>query len=336
MSAPQPASNADQEMDLTDIFALFQRTFYKFLALCFKAVDFIVKFWWIILLLIIAGATFGYFTKGKPSYLSVVVVQSNFDSQAYLYNAIQQFDDNLSEKDNVFLKSVGLPIEDTPIKGVKIRPVIDVMGLVEDLKVSDRTFGTIIKELEVSDDEELFASDRFYTNYKYHKLIIDLKSEEGKREIIKIIDYVNKKPFIQKIKEERTKNIQERIHQNELLIVQSDGLIESYTKSADLSRQIANDKLSFFSNSNNLNVNGILTFKNTLAIETEKLKNDLAESMDAVVVISDLQTSEKESFKDRKEIIYPVLFVFIFLALAAIRYAYISLRRTVEEQNLLN
>ena len=336
MSAPQPASNADQEMDLTDIFALFQRTFYKFLALCFKAVDFIFKFWWIILLLIVAGATLGYFTKGKPSYRSVVVVQSNFDSQAYLYNAIQQFDDNLSEKDNVFLKSVGLPIEDTPIKRVEIRPVIDVMGLVEELKVSDRTFGTIIKELEVSDDEELFASDRFYTNYKYHKLIIDLRSEEGKKEISKIIDYVNNKPFIQRIKKERTKNTQERIDQNELLIVQSDELIESYTTSADLSKQITNDKLSFFNNTNNLNVNGILTFKNTLAIETEKLKNDLAESMDAVVVISDLQTSEKESFKDRKEIIYPVLFVFIFLVLAGIRYTYISLRRTVEEQNLLN
>lgn len=336
MSAPQPASNADQEMDLTDIFALFQRTFYKFLTLCFKAVDFIVKSWWIILLLIIAGAVSGFFSKGKPSYRSILVVQSNFDSQAYLYNAIQQFDNNLSEKDTLFLKSLELPTKDSPIKGVKIRPVIDVMGLVEDLKVSDRTFGTIIKELEVSDDEELFASDRFYTNYKYHKLIIDLRTEDGKREISKIIDYVNKNPFIQKIKEERTKNIQERIYQNERLIVQSDGLIESYTKSADLSKQIANDKLSFFSNSNNLNVNGILTFKNTLAIETEKLKNELVESMDAVVVISDLQTAERESFKDRKEIIYPILLVFIFLILAAIRYTYISLRRTVEEQNLLN
>lgn len=336
MSAPQPASNADQEMDLTDIFALFQRLFYKFLALCFKAVDFVFKFWWIILLLIIAGATLGFFTKGKPSYRSVVVVQSNFDSQAYLYNAIQQFDDNLSEKDATFIESVGLTAKETSIKGVKIGPVVDVMGLIGELKVSDRNLTTIIKELEVDDDTELFASDRFYTNYKYHRLIIDLRSEEAKKDIVKIIDYINKKPFIQKIKEERTKNTQERINQNELLILQSDALIENYTKNADLSNQITNEKLSFFNNSNNLNVNGILTFKNDLAIETETLKNDLAESLDAVVVVSDLQTAKQESFKKRKEIIYPVVFVFIFLLLAGIRFTYLSLRKQVEAQNLLD
>ncbi|MFC4633765.1 hypothetical protein ACFO3O_07595 [Dokdonia ponticola] len=336
MSAPQPASNVDQEMDLKDIFTLFQRTFYKFLALCFKAVDFTFKFWWIILLLIIAGATLGFFSKGKPTYRSEVVVQSNFDSQAYLYNAIKQFDENLSEKDSVFLRSVDLSIENIPIKSVEIKPVIDVMSLVEELKISDRTFGTIIKELEVNDEEELFASDRFYTNYKYHKLIIDLRSEEAKTEIAKVIDYVNNKPFIQRIKEERIQNIKERIKQNESIMVQSDALVESYTKSADLSSQISNEKLSFFNNSNTLNINGVLTFKNTLAIETEQLRNDLAESLDAVVVISDLQTAKQESFKDRKEIIYPVLFVFIFLFFAGVRYTYFSLRREVESQNLLD
>ena len=185
MSAPQSVSNVDQEMDLKDIFTLFQRTFYKFLALCFKAIDFIFKFWWIILLLIIAGAVVGFFSKGKPTYRSEVVVQSNFDSQAYLYNAIKQFDENLSEKDSVFLRSVDLALENTLIKSVEIKPVIDVMGLIEDIKTSDRTLTTIIKELEVSDEEELFASDRFYTNYKYHKLTVDLASEEAKSQIAK-------------------------------------------------------------------------------------------------------------------------------------------------------
>ncbi len=336
MSAPQPASNVDQEMDLKDIFTLFQRTFYKFLALCFKAVDFIFKFWWIILLLSIAGAVLGFFSKGEPSYRSVVVVQSNFDSQAYLYNAIKQFDDNLSEKDSVFLRSVDLAVANTPIKSVEIKPVIDVMRLVEELKISDRTFGTIIKELDVTKDEELFASDRFYTNYKYHKLTVDLRSEEAKTHIAKVIDYVNNKPFVQRIKKERLQNVRERIKQNESIMVQSDALIETYTKNADLSNQVTNERLSFFNNSNNLNVNGILTFKNTLAVETEQLKNDLAESLDAVVVISDLQTAKKESFKDRKEIIYPVVLVFIFLFFAGVRYTYSSLRKEVEAQNLLN
>ena len=336
MSASQPAPNADQEMDLTDIFALFQRLFYKFLALCFKAIDYIFKYWWIILLLIIGGATLGYFTKGKPKYESKLIIQTNFDSQSYVYNAVKQFDDNLSEKDAEFITSVGLDINNRTITGLEISPVIDVMGLVGELKVSDRNFTAIIKELDVDDDTELFASNRFYSNYKYHTLTVTLSSESAKKDIEKIVEYINNQPYIKKIKAGMINNMKDRIDKNEKIIEQSDLLISSYAESADVSSEIASDELSFFNNQNNLNLNGVLAFKNTIITETEELKNNFITASEAIVVVSDIQTAETKSLKDKKEILYPVFFVFIFLFLAGVRFTYISLRKQVEAQNLLN
>jgi len=307
MSVPQPASNADQEMDLTDVFSLFQRIFYKFLALCFKAVDFMFKFWWIILLLIIGGAALGYFTKSAPKYESSLIIQTNFNSQSYVYNAVKQFDENLSEKDAEFVTSIGLDLENRTITGLEITPIIDVVALIgKDSKISDRALNTVVKELDVSDDIELFATDRFYPNYKYHTLKVTLTSEAAKKDISKIVQYINDQPYIKKIKEEMINNMKDRIEKNEI------------------------------NNQNNLNVNGVLAFKNTIITETEELKNEFITASDAMVVVSDIQTAKASSLKDKKEILYPILFVFLFLFLAGIRYTYISLRKEVEARNLLN
>lgn len=336
MSVPQPASNADQEMDLTDVFSLFQRIFYKFLALCFKAVDFMFKFWWIILLLIIGGAALGYFTKSAPKYESSLIIQTNFNSQSYVYNAVKQFDENLSEKDAEFVKSIGLDLENRTITGLEISPVIDVIGLVGELKVSDRNLTAIIKELDVDEDTELFASNRFYSNYKYHTLKVTLTSEAAKKDISKIVQYINDQPYIKKVKEEMINNMKDRIEKNEKIVEQADVLISSYAKSSDISAEITSDDLSFFNNQNNLNVNGVLAFKNTIITETEELKNEFITASDAMVVVSDIQTAKASSLKDKKEILYPILFVFLFLFFAGVRYTYISLRKEVEARDLLN
>ncbi|WP_299761777.1 hypothetical protein [uncultured Dokdonia sp.] len=337
MSASQPASDADQEMDLTDIFTLFQRIFYKFLALCFKALDFIFKSWWVILLLIILGATLGYFTKGEPKYTSDIIIKTNYKSQSYVYNAIKQFDDNLSEKDEEFIKSVGLDINNLTIKGVKISPIIDVVALIGgEVKISDRALSTVIKELDVNEDTELFASDRFYSNYEFHKITVTLSGESAKKDIDKIITFINNQPYIQKISKEFVQNIEDHIAKNEIVLQQADSMMKIYASSSDVSQEIKSKDLSFFNNQNNLNVNGVLVFKNTVLKEIQELKDELVTSSSAIIVMSDIQVSLKESLKDRKEIIYPILFVFFFLILAGIRYTYISLRKIVEAQNLLD
>ncbi|MGK0251092.1 MAG: hypothetical protein ACI81G_000528, partial [Gammaproteobacteria bacterium] len=112
-------------------------------------------------------------------------------------------------------------------------------------------------------------------------------------------------------------------------------LIANYSKNADLANKISKNS-TYFNNQNNLNVNGTLTFKNELIVETELLKNDLITYTDAAVIVSDVQTSTERKLKDKKEIIYPIILVFLFLLFAGIRYTYVTLRREVEAQHLLD
>lgn len=330
----QQSSQAD-EMDLTDIFTLIKRVFYNVLALCFRAVDFIFKFWWIILLIIIGGAALGYFTKGNTKYESTLVIQTNFDTQPYVYNAVKQFNENVGEDDIEFINKVGLNPQDPGIGKVVIEPVVDVVTLMEEMKVSERTLGTIIKELSVEEETELFASERFYSNYKYHKLSVGLSGETSKESIAALMRYINDQPLMQNLKNEVTKNLKERILNNENTIKQIDELVKNYAIEAKLKREDLRG-LSYFNNQNNININGVFELKNELSIENEQLKNDLVTQTDAAVIVSDVQTSKVESLRDRKEIIYPVVFVFLFLFFAGVRYTYITLRKEVEHRNLLD
>jgi len=336
MSTQKTSDASIDEMDLTDIFSLFKRGFYWFLALCFRAVDFMLKFWWVLLILIALGVAAGKFLKGETKYRSTLIVQTNFESQPYVYNAVEQFVNNLSEKDTIFINEIGFDIESPEIGGAEINPIIDVTGLLEELKGNDsRSLSTVIKELSVEDDTEVFASDRFYSNYKYHKLEVYLRMADSKQPIERLLKYINDQPQISEIKESAVKNLEERIAQNEKTLNQIDALIDNYTNNIGTAVEAAKD-LSFYNNQNNLNINGVLALKNTLVEETEKLKNEFVTYSDAVVVISDIQTSKDEGLRDKKHIMYPIILVFLFLFLAAIRYTYKTLRTQLVEENLLD
>ena len=336
MSTPKTSEAQIEEMDLLDIFSLFKRWFYGFLALCFRAVDFMLKYWWMLLLLAGIGFALGKFFESKPKYKSTLIIKTNFDSQPYVYNAIKQFDDKVSEKDETFIRERGLNLEEPEIGSVEILPIVDVVGLLEDIGNTDsRNLSAIIKELSVDDEVELFASDRFYSNYKYHQLEIYLRTPESKTAIDELIRYINNQPQIVIIKEGVTKNLDERIVANEALLAQIDTLISSYTQTMRMVGETS-DKLSFFNNQNNLNVNGALALKNNVLSETEELKNDYITYSDAAVVISDIQTVKDERISDKKHILYPLLLIFVFLALAATRYCYRTLRSILVKENLLD
>jgi len=335
MSTQHPSSQTPEEMDLTDIFALFKRWIYEILALFFRAFDFIIKFWWIIVLLIVGGALLGYFTKGDPGYKSTMIVKTNLDSQPYVYNAIDQFNSKIKDGDGEFFKAIGKKPGNLGIANVQISPVVDVVNLLEKIEPGNRTLEVVIQELSVDDETELFASDRFYSNYSYHKLEVMLGEDDNKESIELLLSYINNNPVMKTIKDEGYKNLKDHIQKNERSIAQIDSLISNYTNNLSIVGRTA-ENLAFFNNQNNLNVNGAFTHKGELTAETEILKNQLVTFTDIAVVISNIETVRDEGLMNKKEIIYPVLFVFFFLVLAGLRYAYITLRRKIKAENLLD
>jgi hypothetical protein len=330
----QPTTSQD-EMDLSDVFALGRRGFYQFMALGFKAIDFLLKFWWAVLALIATGVILGIVLSGDPDYKATLVIQTNFETQPYVYNAIEQFNLNLKEDDSLFIQKVGLDPMDSGINKITVDPIIDVVNLLEMVKTGDRNLETVLGELNYEDDKEIFATDRFYSSYKYHKLILEMSPTAGQKQIDALMDYVNNNPLIKKMSTESRKNRIELIAQNEQMLKQMDDVVKAFVVTNEVANKNSGS-MSFFNNSSNVDLRQLFVRKGELALENEELKNELITMEDAAVIVSEVQTSKDEGITDKKYIVYPLILVFLFMLIAGVLYTYRTLRKTLQRENLLD
>lgn len=317
MSDQYPPPSTQQEMDLSDIFSVIGRFFKSIVYFFFGILDFMIKKWWVILLLILAGIAIGFVTKGEPSYEAQLLLKTNFKSQSYVYTAIKQFHANLAEADADFITSLGKDPETFGVAAVEINPVVEVLDLIAYIGENDRVLGEMTREFKLEDDKELFATDRFLSTYKYHKLTVGLKSEQAKEDIQSLLDFINEQPFAQELKRKGLENHKEFIAHSEKTLQQVDDLIKGYTIKEPSSEKLTDNGL-YFDNRTESELSDLFDFKMLLARNTEEVKNDNVSYKDVAVIISDIQASKDSSILDNAMIIYPILFVFLFLVLAGI------------------
>lgn len=315
----------EREMDLQDLFDLFKRGFYSFVKVVFKAIDFFLKFWWIIIVLGAIGYALGYLSKDVKEYSATLIIKTNYDSQAYVYNAVEQFNDRLSGDNNSdFLKEIGLDIENPEITEVTITPIIDVVELLSKVP-NDRTMTAVIKEIELEEDESIFASEEFYSNFNYHKLVVSAISPNSQKVVEAMIAYMNSQPQIQRIAEMTKANFIERVAINETSLKQIDDVIKIYTETVDFANKTAN-KTGFYNNENSLSIRELFDTKKELTEETEELKNELATMEGSIYVVSDSQFKKEGSFLSSSSFKYMAILIFGFLLFAFFRYCYLTLR----------
>lgn len=305
----QPASQ--QEMDLSDIFSLIGRFIKNCIYFIFRIVDFIIRKWWIILLLIVAGIVLGYFTKGAASYEANLLLKTNFKSQSYVYTAINQFNNNLAEGDTDFVTSLGKDPSTFGVASVEVAPVVEVLDLIAYIGENDRALGEMTREFKLEDDRELFATDRFLSTYKYHKLTVGLKSEQGKEDIASLMSFINDQPFAKELKEKGIVTHTEFIKSQEQSIEQINSLINAYSKENGLLNSTKEE--GFYFNNRSDNISDLFDVKTLLQRNLEELKNDDVSYTDVAVIVSDIQASRDTSILDNMIVIYPLLFVILFL-----------------------
>lgn len=321
--------NEEKELDLQDLFELVKRGFYSFIALIFKAIDFFLKFWWIVILLGVVGYAIGYIVKGPKEYVGILIVKINYDCQAYAYNAVDQLNNRLGETNNIdFIKEIGLNPENPEIIDISITPIIDVVELISKVP-NDRTMTTIIKELELEDKESIFASEEFYSNFSYHKLTIAVIDPNSQNLVETIIAHLNSQPQIQKIAQQRKANLLERVAINNASLNQIDDVIKIYTETVDFANKAAN-KTGFYNNENSLSIRDLFDTKKELSKENEELKNVLTTMEGSMYVVSDLQFKKDGSFLSSNPFKYMAILVFGFMLFAFLRYSYTTLRTGLE------
>ena len=314
-----------QEMDLTDIFSLVGRLFKNVVYSFFRIVDFIIKMWWVFLLLILAGIAIGIVLKEEPSYEANLLLKTNFTSQAYVYTAIEQFNNNIEEDDQRFIVSIGKSPESFSIKQVNVEPVVEVIDLVNYIGDNDGALGEMTREFKLKDDRELFATDRFLSKFKFHKLQIVFDSDKSLEDIESFLSFINDNPYAKELKKEGLKNHKVYLESQEQSIAQINELINSFSKDTGTSEQKGRE--GFYFNNQNENLASLFDTKSNLVEDLEIEKNDYVSYTDVAVIVSDIQVSKKSSIADNLIVIFPLGLVILFLMLSGIVSVYKSYKR---------
>ena len=314
-----------QEMDLTDIFSLVGRLFKNVVYFFFSIVDFIIKMWWVFLILILAGIAIGFVLKEEPSYEANLLLKTNFTSQAYVYTAIEQFNNNLEEDDQSFVASLGKSPESFSIKQVSVEPVVEVIDLVNYIGENDGALGEMTREFKLKDDRELFATDRFLSKFKFHKLKIVFDSDKSLEDVESFLSFINDNPYAKELKKEGLKNHKIYLESEEQSIAQINELINSFSKDTGTSEQ--KDREGFYFNNQNENLASLFHTKSNLVGNLEVEKNDYVSYTDVAVIVSDIQVSKKSSIADNLIVIFPLGLVILFLMLSGIVSVYKSYKR---------
>ncbi len=227
----QQSSQAD-ELDLTDIFTLIKRGFRNFLKECFKAVAFIVKFWWLLLILIALGVVLGFIKQPAKKFEGLSTSQINYDAQPYVYNAIDQVNTMLKNPDKGFLEALKVSSkEEIYVKSISLKPIINFVELNDQLKGNDRTVDILIKQVGVlGEDVGLLESSVFSSTYQFHKLGYVVSNPAYNSQVQSIVDYINAIPEIEEYGIEVAKNRIERLDLMEKTIQEMSALADGYIK----------------------------------------------------------------------------------------------------------
>ena len=149
------------EIDLVYVIGKLKQTVKNWISLAFKALDYALKYWYVILILAIVGFGIGYY-KVKDAVnpqKSTVIVKINYNLQPYVMNAIELYNNKAMMYDSIFLKSMGYSPYNPQIKEVLLEPVVDFKDIIEKYQINERGLDMLLNRVDF-DDEELPIQDR--------------------------------------------------------------------------------------------------------------------------------------------------------------------------------
>jgi uncharacterized membrane protein (UPF0136 family) len=329
MNANQNSTN--DEIDLFYLFKKLNEFFRSCLIGAFRFLLFLKKNWIIILCLVLIGAIAGYFTQRNQvsSKKSSLIIRVNFNVANYIYNSVDLLNTKIANNDSIFLLEEGFWQKKPLFKSIEIEPVINFIDLVDIYGERNATLGTLIENYESVDGSTASESFKFY--YKYHKLELVLDPKASISTVDNLIRYFNKNEILNTLKDAGNERLAKEIDGNDEIIRQINSILNNYNSkepTVSTSNQIILDK----------DLTGLVTKKTEIFIENKRLIEEMVLSKDIVVLInkSDLAES-RPGFLQKRTIVYPMLFVGLFLLFALLKKAFHSVKRMAEaEEGRLN
>lgn len=270
-----------QEIDLIYLYRKIKHICTKINFSIFRLMQLVIKN--IILLTIVVVSMFfvGYLIEKKQPKLklSELIVSPNFQSNDYLYERIENFDQNkkiFSEKYPTLCA----------IKKIKIKKIENYYDLVnKDLEVfktltdHGRNFKNFIEEKTIEKD------------FRYHKIeIISTDTEDTKKVIADFFEMLNNAPYIETKRKRALDALIERRNQLQLSIVHINNLLERLGDEKHLQK------------SSELNVNTyaqlheVIELKEKYSVEISRLNTQIIEGEKTIYPVSEIIGADYNPF----------------------------------------
>lgn len=312
-----------EEIDLGYLVKKFKQTSKNLVKLVFSVLAFYIKFWIVILVLILAGVAFGFYldSDSKKEYENHGIVIPNFESVDYLYNNIESFNDKIRNKDSIFLKKI-LSEDYKAIKKIEIEPISDMYNMMTKSREQIDVFRILFQNQEVDKFFDDISNSKYF---KYHKIKIVTRGENESKEVIaKIIEYWNNNEIYDKYRSIYQENAVFQVEEYKKMNSQIDSLLASVVRGNQ------KEHSSGVIISENSNLFALFDRKEKFMDELLEVQKNQADYTDVVRLVSMDYSKEIQHFSNK--IKYPIILVFLFSLVFFIIHSYKSLRRYAEKE----
>ena len=242
-----------------------------------------------------------------------IIVKPQMESKNYLYDVIDEVQSNISAKDTLFFKNIGL--EDIDFTGleVSISRVIEEGNTESDLKYLE-----LLQSFENTDAiaDIVRAELQNKSSFNHRITFYYNNSEEGKVFANKIMRYINSNSYFGGLLKIYRSNAT-----NQVLLVQVDEIIANYTNNLATKKENPVSNQIILDNQEQVNVARLFELKNVLIRDIESKKLELQERSDSISIINFGQPQiVKKSFFGRSIVFIPLVLLTLFFLLSLIKY----------------
>ena len=316
----QDKQNSSDEIDLGQVFQLIGRGFNNVFLFFLRFYSYLKSNVFILIALVIVGFGLGFgLNKLTTKKLKTeIIVKPQLESKNYLYDVIDEIQSNISSKDTLYFKRIG--IENVDFNGLEI----NISRVIEEGNTdSDLKYLKLLQSFENTDAiADIVRAELQNKSSFNHRIIIDYKNVEfGEVFAKKVISYINTNTHFGNILDTYRTNANDRIEQNQLLLNQIDIIIVNYSNSLTSKKENTTANQIIVDNKEEVNVPKLFELKNLLLRDIESKRLELIEKVEPITVVNFGKSQViKKSFFGKNIVFIPILLLSIFFLISLIRY----------------
>lgn len=298
----------DQEIDLSKVSKSIGTILESISGMIFRGILFVKRKILIISIFLILGLGLGfYLDTTNTNYNHEIIVTPNFGSNDFLYSRVELLNSKIKEKDTLQLTKMGFKNIDR-IGKIEVEPIVDVYKFI---KNSAENF-ELIKLMAEDGDLNKIVEDKITSkNYPFHALQISTTNRVSDEGFTKpLLNYLNDSEYFKKIQEVQIKNAEIKMRENDSIIKQIDGFLNTFKKNSN--SESKNNNLVYYNE--NTQLNDIIKTKDMLIVEQGSHRIDKINSERIIRDIS-ITTNIKntKSINGKMKFVLPFLFVALYV-----------------------